>query len=136
MFSNAFGLTWLIILTLASGALLVFLFIKKEKVVEVIEEKRELLKETYNSYLIEEREDGVFEVKKEDGKVEKSFDNFNDCKIFIDVLNLRSESDSNYEIFEEDNFFKVRNKGSTRTLRKFTEREEAENYIKEKENND
>jgi len=133
-FGNLFGIIWLIIFILAILGLLVWLFIKKEKVEEV--EKRELVKEQYNGFSFEETEDGKFEVKKEDGNVVKTFDKLEDCKVFVDVLFLRSENDSNYEIAEEDGFFKVRKKGSERTLRKFKTEEEAENYIKEKESND
>ena len=38
-----------------------------------------------------------------------------------------------YEIVEVDNFFKVRKKGSDRTLRKFATLDEAEDFVKEKE---
>ena len=135
-FGNVFGIIWLLIFILAVLGLLVWLLIKKEKV-EIVE-KRELIKEDYNGFSFEETEDGRFEVKKEDGSVVKTFDKLEDCRVFVDVLLLRSEieNDSNYEIVESDGFFKVRKKGSERTLRKFETEEEAENYIKEKESND
>jgi hypothetical protein len=133
MFGNTFGMVWLIIFTLSIFALLVWSFIKKEKLFEI---KKELVKENYNGFVIEEKDDLKFDVKKEDGSVLKTFNNIADCKVFVDVLLLRNENNSAYEIVKIDGFFKVRKKESGRIIRKFTTEEDAENYIKEREDND
>lgn len=137
IFGNLFGIIWLGIFTLAILILFIWLLLKKEKNNEIVNnEEKEYLMETYKEYVIEEKESGEFEVKKE-GHILKSFNNFGDCKIFIDVLLLRDEKRENiYEIIEVDGFFKVRKKGSERTIRKFNVLEDAQDYVKEKENND
>lgn len=141
LFGNIFGLIWLIVFTLGILALLVWMIIKKDKVIseEVVEEvKKEYLKEEYSGFLIEENENNKYEVKKDD-RVLKTFDVVSDAKMFIDVLLLREEEnqkESVYEIVEIDGFFKVRKKGSERTIRKFATLEEAEKYVKEKEIDD
>lgn len=141
LFGNIFGLIWLIVFTLAILALLVWMIIRKDKVTceEVVEEiKKEYLKEEYKGFLIEENENNKYEVKKDD-KVLKTFDTVSDARMFSDVLLLReeeSEKESVYEIVEIDGFFKVRKKGSERTIRKFATLEEAEEYVKEKEIDD
>ena len=135
MFKSLFGIIWLITFVLSVLALLIWLFVKKEKVAE--ENKKVLIKYEYKCFLIEENESAKFEVKKlNEDKVYKIFEKEEDAKIFIDVLFLRSESTSMYEIVEQDGFYKVKKKGSERTVRKFNTEEEAEDYIKEKENND
>jgi len=141
MFGNLFGMIWLIVFILGTLSLLVWMFVKKEKVAEV--EEKQLIKEVYNDFIIEENNEGKFEVKNEEDITVKVFDNIEDSKMFVDVLLLRNEShddielkDSNYEIVEINGFFKVRKKGSERTLRKFVTIEEAQNYVKEKDSND
>lgn len=96
---------------------------------------KELIKEEYKGFVIEEDENNNFVVKDE-VKILKKFDKYGDCKVFIDVISLRKESNFNYEIVEIDGFFKVRKKGNERIIRKFVTYQEAENYVKEKENND
>lgn len=134
MFGNLFGIIWLIIFILAILALLIWMFIKKNYFLENggRNQEKELIKEIYKDVLIEENKEGKFEIQ----KFGKIFDSVDDCKIFIDVLFLRNENNSNYEVFEAEGFFKVRKKNSERTLRKFYTREEAEDFIKEKEEND
>ena len=138
MFGNVFGIIWLVVFIVAVLSLLIWTFSKKEKVVkETMEEvKKELIKDTYKDFIIEENDEGKFEILKSDEKINKVFDSFEDCKIFIDVILLRRENNSSYEIIEIDGFFKVRKKGNERTIRKFSTQEEAEDYVKEKESND
>ena len=138
MFGNVFGIIWLVVFIVAVLSLLIWTFAKKEKVVkETMEEvKKELIKDTYKDFIIEENDEGKFEILKSDEKINKVFDSFEDCKIFIDVILLRRENNSSYEIIEIDGFFKVRKKGNERTIRKFLTQEEAEDYVKEKESND
>ena len=137
LFGNLFGLIWLLVFIGAIIFLIVWLFIKRdfvEKKEDVV--KKELLRENYGGFLICENEEGKYELKKENGILIKVFDSLEDAKVFVDVLLLRNENDSVYEIVEIGGFFKVRKKGSERTLRKFETEEEAENYVKEKGNND
>ena len=132
IFGNVFGVIWLIIFLLSIGSLLAFVMLKK-KDEQVIKEYH---KETYKEYSIEENEDGKYDVKKEETLL-KTFDSIEDCKVFVDVVELRNyESTSIYEIVEEEGFFKVKKKDTQRTIRKFSDKIDAENYIKEKENND
>ena len=133
MFGSLFGLIWLVIFIVAVFVLLIREIVRKEKVIKI---EKELLKEVYKKNIIEENEEGLFEIKKEDGSIVKTFSTFEDCKVFIDVLLLRKEEVSSYEIVEADGFFKVRKIGSSRTIRKFDTEEEAEMYVKEKESND
>lgn len=158
LFGSTFGIIWLLVFTVAVLALLVWLVVKKDKeIIEVkvkeeeklekveevlVEEKEEEVKvhfkKEYKGFLIEENENNKFEVKKEEKNL-KTFTTIDDCKMFIDVLLLReeeSEKESLYEIVEIDGFFKVRKRGSDRTIRKFETIEEAEDYVREKENND
>ena len=102
MFGNLFGLIWLIIFILGIAALIIWLFIKQNKVEEG--EKTE----TSND----------IEVVEEEKKVE--------------TVEEKTISEG-YEIVEVDGFFKVRKKGSERTIRKFPTELEAINYVKEKE---
>ena len=158
LFGSTFGIIWLLVFTVAVLALLVWLVVKKDKeiieikvkdeekveevvvapVEEKVQEVKVPFKKEYKGFLIEENENNKFEVKKEE-KVLKTFGAVEDCKMFVDVLLLREEeskSDSAYEIVEVDGFFKVRKKGSERTIRKFETLEEAEDYVREKEDND
>lgn len=110
MFGNTFGLIWLIVFSLAVLALIVWLFIKTDKVVEnkpIVSEEQEKVE------VSKEEIASVVEAVKEDKKEEKL---------------------SDYEIVEIDGSFKVRKTGSERTIRKFSTYEEASNYVKEKEN--
>ncbi len=110
MFGNTFGLIWLIVFSLAVLALIVWLFIKTDKVVEnkpIVSEEQEKVE------VSKEETASVVEAVKEDKKEEKL---------------------SDYEIVEIDGSFKVRKVGSERTIRKFPTYEEASNYVKEKEN--
>ena len=135
MFGNLFGIIWLVVFILAVWCLLIYLlFVKKDKLEEVT--KKDLIKEIYKECIIEENFEGKFELKNNDGTIIKSFDSLEDAKIFVDVSILRKEDDSNYEIIEVDNNFKVRKKGSERTLRKFATMEEAQNFVKGKGKND
>ena len=102
MFGNLFGLIWLIIFILGIAALIIWLFIKQNKVEEV--EKNEISNDV----------DVVEEEKK------------------VEVVEEKTISEG-YEIVEQDGFFKVRKKGSERTIRKFATELEAINYVKEKE---
>ena len=82
---------------------MVWLFIKNDNAVKV-EEKIEV-SDTVES-IVEEKQEEVVEDK---------------------------EISEVYEIIEQDGFFKVRKKGSERTIRKFLTELEAINYVKEKE---
>ena len=110
MFGNTFGLIWLIVFSLAVLALIVWLFIKTDKVVEnkpIVSEEQEKVE------VSKEEIASVVEAVKDDKKEEKL---------------------SDYKIVEIDGSFKVRKVGSERTIRKFPTYEEASNYVKEKEN--
>lgn len=147
LFGGIFGFIWLSIFIVGVLSLIVWQLVKKDKVsdkqdsvekikeVEEVKEIKELIKEEYKGLVIEEVENNIFVVKSE-GKIVKKFDKYTDCKVFIDVVFLRKENDSNYDIVEIDGSFKVRKKGSERTIRKFDTYEDAENFVKEKENND
>lgn len=110
MFGNTFGLLWLAIFSLSILALVVWLFIKKDKVVK-------------NDLVSNNREEKVEE------KIEVAAPIVEQTKEPI-----KEEKKSNYEIIEIDGFFKVRKVGSERTIRKFATNEEALSYVKEKEN--
>lgn len=113
LFGNTFGLIWLIVVMVASLGLIVFLFSKKEnnnikkedvKSVEEISINKEVVEQAVNEEIVIE--------EKEEVKVA-----------------------SEYEILESnDGFFRVRKVGSDRTLRKFSAKEEAVEFVKQKEN--
>ena len=144
LFGSVFGSIILVLLMVGSAELIVWLYKKNsenEKNIEVktenlVEKARALYNAEYNGCFISEDQEGKFHVL--DGKnknVLKTLDNEGDCKIFIDVMVLRTESESSkYEIVEIDGAFKVRKKGSTHVLRKFASREEAVKFVEEKEN--
>lgn len=110
MFGNTFGLIWLVIFSLAILALIIWLFVKKDRIV-----KTDLVSNNMEEKVEEKTEETapIVEEVKEPVKEEKK---------------------SSYEIVEIDGFFKVRKVGSERTIRKFATNEEALNYVKEKEN--
>lgn len=145
MFGSLFGFVWLVIFVVAVLGLLIWLLLKNDKVLinnseSEDEVKKDLFKEDYNNFVIEENEKGLFEVKNKKNEVLKFFSSLGDAHVFIDVLLLREEKEneenSNYEIVEINGSFKVRKKGSEKTIRKFNSEEEALNYVKEKECND
>ena len=108
IFGNLFGIIAIIVFVVAIIVLLIFEFLKKNDC-----EESELVKQVI-----------VTKTKTIDNEtvVEKS----SDCEnVFVD-----------YEIVEIDDFFKVRKKGSERTIRKFVTKDEALVYVKEKSNND
>lgn len=107
LFGNAFGIVWLIVFLVAIVALIVWIFIRKDKIVE---ENENIVSQ------IENKEDEVVEEKIIEEVIEEN------------VINKE------YEIIEsEDGFFRVRKIGSERTLRKFSTKKEAEEFVEEKE---
>jgi len=120
LFGNTFGLIWLIVFMAIVLGLIVFLFVKKEKNEKEIvgdEEKVERVVEETSTVEKEEKfeETVIDEVKMEENSVATT---------------------SEYEIIEsEDGFFRVRKAGTERTLRKFATKEEAVEFVKQKENN-
>ena len=144
LFGGVLGFILLCVFIVSTLFFLVYHLVKKdvllyeEKTVEdakKVTKIKELIKEEYKGFVIEEDENNNFVVKDE-VKILKKFDKYGDCKVFIDVISLRKESNFNYEIVEIDGFFKVKKKGNERIIRKFVTYQEAENYVKEKENND
>lgn len=118
MFGNIYGYIWLLIFLVAVVALALWIILKKEKETnDVIEddnvsseevEVKEEIKTIWPTQVIKPK---ASEKTKEE----------------IDTNNL-------YEIIEsEDGFFRVKKKGNDRTLRKFSARIEAENFIDKKE---
>ena len=117
MFGNTFGMIWLIIFSLAVFALIVWLFVKKDKMITKI-----------NTSKVEEKEVVITtEVKSQNVKKE-------DVVAPIKEEKKTEEKTSEYEIVEVDGLFKVRKVGSERTIRKFITKKEAVEYVKEKEN--
>lgn len=110
MFGNTFGLIWLVIFSLAILALIIWLFVKKDRIV-----KTDLVSNNMEEKVEEKTEETAPIVEEVKEPVEE-------------------EKKSSYEIVEIDGFFKVRKVGSERTIRKFFTNEEALNYVKEKEN--
>ena len=117
MFGNTFGMIWLIIFSLAVFALIVWLLVKKDKMITKINtskvEEKDVVTTTEVKSQNVEKEEVVAPIKEEKKTEEKT---------------------SEYEIVEIDGSFKVRKTGSERTIRKFPTYEEASNYVKEKEN--
>ena len=106
IFGNLFGIIAIVIFVFAVFVLLILEFLKKKDY-----EESELVKQD------------VVETKIVDERVlEKN----NVCEAVL----------GDYEIVEVDGFFKVRKKGSDRTIRKFVTKDEALVYVKEKSNND
>ena len=148
MFGNLFGIIWLIIFVIAVFSCLIWMLLKREKAIieenEIVGEEKELFKEEYKGFFIEENEKGMYEVTNDKKESLKVFNSLNDSHVFVDVILLRDEcereedeaEESVYEIVEIDGFYKVRKKGNERTIRKFASKEEAINYVKEKETND
>ena len=117
LFGNTFGMIWLIIFSLAVFALIVWLFVKKDKMITKI-----------NTSKVEEKEVVITtEVKSQNVKKE-------DVVAPIKEEKKTEEKTSEYEIVEVDGLFKVRKVGSERTIRKFITKKEAVEYVKEKEN--
>ena len=117
LFGNTFGMIWLIIFSLAVFALIVWLLVKKDKMITKI-----------NTSKVEEKEVVITtEVKSQNVKKE-------DVVAPIKEEKKTEEKTSEYEIVEVDGLFKVRKVGSERTIRKFITKKEAVEYVKEKEN--
>ena len=117
MFGNTFGMIWLIIFSLAVFALIVWLLVKKDKMITKI-----------NTSKVEEKEVVITtEVKSQNVKKEEVVAPIKEEK-------KTEEKTSEYEIVEVDGLFKVRKVGSERTIRKFITKKEAVEYVKEKEN--
>lgn len=115
MFKNTFGMIWLLVFLAAVFALIVWMFTKKDKVKEENNELVEEIKEEVKGEPVVETEVTAIETKVEEKQVEK------------EVLNKE------YEIIEgEDGFFRVRKIGAERTLRKFSTRIEAEDFIEKR----
>lgn len=109
MFGSVYGKIWLIILLVAILALIVFLLFKKGKEEEpTIEESEE-----------KNKEESVVEGTTKPQSIVKEQDEIVDYGDFIIV-----ES--------EDGFFRVRKKDNERTIRRFSTRVEAENYIEKR----
>ena len=108
IFGSVFGMVWLIVFLVAILGLLVWLLLKKEKV-----------------NVLEVKQDGAVNREIIEGKVDAN-----------EVVDNISEQDNKiYEIVEsEDGFFRVKKVDSGKVLRKFGTKEEAQNYISEKEN--
>ena len=112
MFGNLFGYIWLLIFLAAVVALMLWVVLKKENKITVNEEKAEDITE---EAVVEESTVKETPVIMEEVKTEENKDN------------------NEYEIIEsEDGFFRVRRVGNERTLRKFSTRIEAENFIDKK----
>ena len=110
LFGNTFGIVWLVVFALAMLGLIVWMFVKEDKEIEISDEKTNQVKQEIikNEELVENKKEEVTEDKK-------------DNESFV----------SQYEIIEsEDGFFRVRKIGGDRTLRKLSTKEEAEEYIK------
>ena len=114
MFGNTFGMIWLIIFSLAVLAL-----VKKDKAIA----KTNVIKVEENEVVT------TGEVKAQEEKKEEVIASVEEIK-----EEKKEEKNSVYEIVEVDGFFKVRKIGSERTIRKFSTRKEAVEYVKEKEN--
>ena len=119
MFGNTFGMIWLIIFSLAVLALIVWLLVKKDKAIA----KTNVIKVEENEVVT------TGEVKAQEEKKEEVIASVEEIK-----EEKKEEKNSVYEIVEVDGFFKVRKIGSERTIRKFSTRKEAVEYVKEKEN--
>lgn len=119
LFGNVFGLVWLIIFLVAVVALIFWIILKKEKeniVIENVDEKLE----------IEEKEEVKEEIKTIWPKAVVKQET-------IEQTKEKKVPDNEYEIVEsEDGFFRVKKVGNERTLRKFSTRVEAENYIEKR----
>lgn len=105
MFGSVYGKIWLIILLVSILALIVFLLLKKGKEEETA--------------IDENKEESVVEETIKPQSVVKEQDEIVDYGDFIIV-----ES--------EDGFFRVRKKDNERTIRRFSTRVEAENYIEKR----
>ena len=109
IFGSVFGMVWLIVFLVAILALLVWILLKKEKE-NVLGMKQEAKS---SSEIVEEKvvaSEVVDNVSQQDNKI--------------------------YEIIESgDGFFRVKKVDSGKVLRKFGTKEEAQNYVSEKENN-
>jgi len=114
IFGNTFGMIWLVVFMVAVLGLIVFMFVKKDKVLDTEDEKHLEVKD--------EPVDEVVENKEESENTQESTTESSEVTV-----------NTEYEIIEsEDGFFRVRKVGSERTLRKLATRSEAEEYIKAK----
>ena len=117
LFGNVFGIIWLIIFLVAILALIFWVILKKEKEI-VLEEK------------VEESNDEVVEEKEE---VRTIWPTPVMKKEVSEQTKKENVSNNDYEILEsDDGFFRVRKVGTERTLRKFSTRVEAENFIEKR----
>ena len=113
LFGNAFGVICLVVLMLAILVLLVWLFVKQDKV------------------KIEEISDVRVEVE---GKIDVINENKEET---VTVLTSEKKEtviiESEYDILEgEDGFFRVKKKGTERTLRKFATEMEAKDFVEKR----
>lgn len=110
MFGSVYGKIWLVIVLIAILTLIVYLLLRKEKVEELtIEESKEKNKEE----IVVEETTETQSVAKEQQNESVDYGNF----IIVE---------------SEDGFFRVRKKDNERTIRKFSTRVEAENYIEKR----
>lgn len=108
LFGNTFGLILLIVFMIVVLGIIIFLFVVKEKDIVVINGIDEFVDEIENNSKVSEL----------GSNLEENVDN-----------------KPEYEIIEsEDGFFRVRKIGGERTLRKLSTREEAEEFVRQKEN--
>lgn len=107
MFGNIYGYIWLLIFLAAVVALILWIVFKKENNVKIVSEEKKEEMVVKEAVVIEET--SVAEEKKENNE------------------------SNEYEIIEsEDGFFRVKKVGNERTLRKFSTRIEALNFIDKK----
>ena len=111
MFGNIYGYIWLLIFLVAVIALVLWVLLKKENKIKVVNEE--------NKEEIVTKEEVVEETP---------------IKETVVIEEKKENNESNeYEIIEsEDGFFRVKKVGNERTLRKFSTRIEAENFIDKK----
>ena len=116
LFGNMFGMIFLVVFMLVVLALIIFMFLKKDNIEDVEEQINDNTHEDIVNEVVEDKEN-VSSIQE------------------VTVQSSESTSNSEYEIIEsEDGFFRVRKVGSERTIRKFSTRKEAVEYVKEKEN--
>ena len=110
LFGNTFGLIWLIIFVAGVLTLIIWMFAKKEVKVDNESNTEENIVEEQNQSIVE-----------------------NDFEENVETKEEKPVFNSEYEIIEcEDGFFRVRKVGTERTLRKFSTKIEAENFIEKR----
>lgn len=104
IFSNLYGVIWLLVLLVSLLLLILFILLKKDKDVSEEVEKEIIQPEEMNAASVENKDSCEEENKNRE-----------------------------YEIIEsDDGFYRVRKIGNDRTIRKFSTRMEAENYIEKR----